>query len=356
MPTSSFALATCQVGAEGALKAEVQRVLPQMRPAFMRPGFVTFKSDAPVLPAVASDRELVFARAFAASFGKAGDDDVVERVIALAGAHGPAHLHVWMRDVLAPADAPRDDVDLQAPARALDARIRAADATRLLSGDIAKGDVVIDVVGVDANIWYLGMHAHGAATSPFAGGDPRLVVPTAAPSRAWAKIEQGLRLGNVPLRAGDRVVEVGASPGGVTHALLTRGCEVIAIDPGEMDARVLASPRLTHVHMPVAELDPATLARPVRFIVLDVNISPFAALRQIEALVATHANDLYGVMLTLKLGDWHMAKRVPHLIAIVKKLVAPLEFAEVHTKQLPASKVEIFVAALTPAGVARRSS
>lgn len=317
----------------------------------MRPGFVTFKSDGPM--SVPASMDLVFARVFASSFGKANDDDVVARAVELARAHRASRLHVWMRDPHAPADAPRDeDTNVQAPADALADRIRAAGA--FATGAPARGDVVLDVVGVDDGVWYLGAHVHGATTSPFAGADPRLAVPPEAPSRAWAKIEQGIRLADVPVRAGDRIVEVGASPGGVTHALLTRGCEVIAIDPGEMDARVVASPRFTHVRAPVAQVDVASIARPVRFIVLDVNISPFAALRQIEGLVAAHAADLLGLMLTLKLGDWHMAARVPHLVAIVKKLGAPI--AELRAKQLPASKVEIFVAALTPEGVKRRSS
>lgn len=360
LPTSSFALATCQVGAEAALKAEVQRELPSLRPAFMRPGFVTFKSDEALSPASPTfARALVFARVLAASFGKASNDDVVARVTDLARAHGPAHLHVWMRDVHSPADAPRVDVDLQAPAIALATRLHEAtaqDAAQWLTGAPMDGDVVIDVVGVDDGVWYLGLHVHGPTTSPFPGADPRLEIPAEAPSRAWAKIEQGLRLGNVPLRAGDRVVEVGASPGGVTHALLARGCNVIAVDPGEMDKRVLASPRLRHVRVPIAEVDPSSLPKPVRFIVLDVNISPFAALRQIEGLVAAHASDLCGLLLTLKLGDWHMAQRVPHLLSIVKKLAPPASpIVELHAKQLPASKVEIFVAALTMQGVKRRA-
>ncbi|HEY4220175.1 MAG TPA: hypothetical protein VGO62_02515, partial [Myxococcota bacterium] len=124
------------------------------------------------------------------------------------------------------------------------------------------------------------------------------------------------------------------------------------IDPGEMSAVVLASPQLTHIKAPVADVDPASIEGPVRFLVLDVNISPFAALRQIEPMVKRHGQDLCALFLTLKLGDWHMAARVPHLVSLVRELGAPI--AEVHAKQLVANKVEIFVAALTQAGLARR--
>src|SRR3954468_20508396 len=108
----TFALATCQVGAEGALKAEVQREL-RMRPAFMRPGFVTFKADAPITKIPA----LVFARAFASSLGKANDDDVVARALAIAREHDAARLHVWSRELHAPGEAPAgDEVDAWAAA------------------------------------------------------------------------------------------------------------------------------------------------------------------------------------------------------------------------------------------------
>jgi 23S rRNA (cytidine2498-2'-O)-methyltransferase len=356
LPESSFAFATCQVGAETALKDEVQRTSRALRPAFMRPGFVTFKSDAPLPSSFALD--LVFARALAVSRAKGDDDEIVARAVELANTFGPLRLHVWPRERHAPgAHDTRDEgdeIDPHAAGDALAARIAGGVAPgRLLAGSIAlPGELVLDIVDVDRGLWFLGTHVHGQTTSPFAGGDPRLEVPSEAPSRAWLKIEQGLRLADVPLREGDRVVEIGAAPGGVTHALLARGCDVVAIDPGEMDARVLASPRLHHVRAPVADVDPASIARPVRFLVLDVNISPFAALRQIEAMVKTHAPDLFGLLLTLKLGDWHMARRVPHLVSIVKKLGAPI--AEVHAKQLPANKVEIFVAALTTPGVKRR--
>lgn len=348
---SPFVFATCQVGAERALKGEAQRVRA-LRPAFMRPGFVTFKSDAPLTLPLEVD--LALARVVGLSLGHVKSSDVATRAKELAAAHGPLRLHVWERDRFAPSEVP-DDEDRQGKAIALAAALVHAHPKAFLVGnEAAAGDRVLDVVGTDDDVWYLGMHIHRAHTSPSPGGDPRLAIPADAPSRAWAKLEQAVRAFDIPLRSGDRVVEVGAAPGGVSYALLVRGCHVIAVDPAKMDPRLAAFAHFEHVPTPVSELAPGSVAHPVRWVVLDINISPFAALRQLEKLVREHADDLYGLVLTLKLGDWAMAARIPHLVAIVSRLGAPLH--EVRARQLPANKVEVCVVGLTAAGIARRSA
>src|SRR5688572_15065226 len=43
----AFAFAACQHGAEAALKRDIALRMPGLRPAFSRPGFVTFKLDQP---------------------------------------------------------------------------------------------------------------------------------------------------------------------------------------------------------------------------------------------------------------------------------------------------------------------
>jgi len=74
-----FLFTLCQAGAEAALERELGRSRPDLRPAYMRPGLVTFKSEAPVRP----DTPLaaVFARAYGASLGPCAD---AAEVVALA--------------------------------------------------------------------------------------------------------------------------------------------------------------------------------------------------------------------------------------------------------------------------------
>src|SRR6266480_4643757 len=66
---ADFLLTTCQVGAERALKAEFARRWPELRPAYARPGFVTFKAPVGTLE-IAEYANSIFARACAVSLGK----------------------------------------------------------------------------------------------------------------------------------------------------------------------------------------------------------------------------------------------------------------------------------------------
>src|SRR5881227_2533158 len=100
-----FIFVTCQLGAEAALKAEVARDWPEMRFAYSRPGFLTFKLPADHRLSEECDLGLVFARASGFSLGKASGATIVERaadVWRLAGPRNPLRLHVWRRDLVGP--------------------------------------------------------------------------------------------------------------------------------------------------------------------------------------------------------------------------------------------------------------
>jgi hypothetical protein len=71
LPPVQFLFATCQVGAERALKDEMARASVAMTPAFARPGFVTFKLAEPLSPRqTLAALKPCFARTLAASIGR----------------------------------------------------------------------------------------------------------------------------------------------------------------------------------------------------------------------------------------------------------------------------------------------
>src|SRR5262245_30534879 len=84
-----FFFSACQPGAERMLKAEARAVRPDLRPAFARPGLVTWKTDVDSIP------ELTFARRSGASIGPA---ETAEAVIAAARATGANRIHAWERE------------------------------------------------------------------------------------------------------------------------------------------------------------------------------------------------------------------------------------------------------------------
>ena len=101
-----FIFATCQLGAEVAFKAELARDRPDLRLAYSRPGFLTFKLPADGSASEKAECPLsssVFARASGFSLGKLAGDAIGELaagVWRLAGERPFRRLHVWRRDLV----------------------------------------------------------------------------------------------------------------------------------------------------------------------------------------------------------------------------------------------------------------
>lgn len=342
---AQFVFATCQAGAEAALKAEVARLRPGWRFAFSRPGLVTFRADAPVGP----DLELpaVFARAFGASLGKADEAQIVAAAQRLAMGAAPLHLHAF------PRDGAGEEGEAAVLAEALRGRLLAAAGAALVQPPRPPrpGELVLDVVVAPGEALLLGVHAHGPGHSIYPGGDPRIALPPEAPSRAYLKLEEGLAWSGLPLRPGQCAVEIGSAPGGASHALLRRGLRVVGVDPGAMDPRVLADPAFTHLQLPLGDLRREQLPAQVDWLLLDVNLAPQVALHGVRRIVSLLRPSLRGVLFTLKLNDWAMAAEVPALL----QRVAGMGLGEVRATQLPANRREICVAALAPQGGRRGS-
>ena len=331
---SEFAFAVCQLGAEGALKEEVAAAHPTLRFAYSRPGLVTWRSSAPLPPSFALGA--VFARAWGISLGPLGALPAAPR------------LHVFERDVARPGEEPPGHVP-GARAAAVEARLRAEASFR--DGRRARpGELVLDVIVApegDEPPW-LGAHVHGGERSPWPGGAWPVEVPPAAPSRAYRKLEEALAWSRAPLRRGDVAVEIGSAPGGASYALLRRGLEVIGVDPGEMAPAVLgfegrSGNRFRHLPISVGALRREALPARVHWLLLDVNLAPQVALHNVRRLVAALRRGLRGVLFTLKLNDWRMAREVPDLLA----RISAMGLVGVRATQLPSNRQEIFVYAET---------
>ena len=126
-----------------------------------------------------------------------------------------------------------------------------------------------------------GAHAYvGASTTPWASawpmGIPRLHMPRAAPSRSVVKLAEAFItfLGEREpefVRAGMRVVDLGAAPGGWTWLLAQRGLRVSAIDNGALKGEVAHDPLVIHVRADGLSYRPR---RPVDWLVCDIADQP----------------------------------------------------------------------------------
>src|SRR3954470_574371 len=108
-----FVFAVCQHGAEAAMKRELAARAPNLRAAFSRPGFVTFKLDQPCDEPAKFSLPSAFARTSGFSLGSVKGDRLHELaqqlwelpdVTAAMQSVELAGLHVWQRDERAPGD------------------------------------------------------------------------------------------------------------------------------------------------------------------------------------------------------------------------------------------------------------
>lgn len=352
---SEFLFTVCQVGAEPTLKKEISKNHPNLRFAFSRPGYVTFKNTE---GDIALDFALnsVFARAYGISLGSCAESEI-SRVIDIAQtlrAQFPEKkifLHSWERDLHPPGEEPLGF----SPGLLLgeiDSQLRSLPQAKGLfetSGEPQPGDLVVQVIAIDPGKFALGLHIHAAHHSLHPGGRAKITLPPQAPSRAYLKLVEALIWSRAPIRTGDVAVEIGSAPGGASYALLERGLRVIGIDPGAMDPGVLRHPEFQHIQKPVGQVPREDLPKSIQWLVLDMNVEPNISLYAVDRLASRMKDSLLGLLLTVKLNQWKMAEEIPYFLDYVKAMgiVRP------KAAQLAYHRQEILIYGLTRKGQLR---
>jgi len=359
-PTSRFLFTVCQVGAEDALKRELEREHPELRFAYSRPGFVTFKFlDEQNGLGLDFVLKSVFARAYGLSLQKTKPqaDEILKIARSYAADFGPLRLHLWERDQYVTGEEPPTYL----PQKIADPLLEVVFAEGRKAGVFhsekvaAKGDLVFDVVLVEpqktpGEAW-IGLHRHHYGHSAWPGGNPRLTLPPEAPSRSWLKIEEAVLWSGAQLRRGDVAVEIGSAPGGAAYALLQRGIHVVGIDPAEMDPKLLTTPtaRYEHIKKSVGSVLREELPGQIQWLLLDMNVEPKVALGSIDRLATRMVDSLLGMFLTVKLNRWDLAEEIPSMVAHFKAM----GMARVRATQLPGHRQEFLLYGVTRRGLSR---
>ncbi len=400
----AFVFATCQVGAEQALKHEVAREWPTLRFAFSRPGFLTFKiAPGKKLPDN-FDSKLAFARAAGFCLGKASGETRAERATSvweLIDGRPVSAVHVWPRDRSSPGFREYEP-GLTAESIEIGEIIRehASGSNEILTrasnfqfvtapggtsgysqGSDPKGPplpplteggkrgrppqgvplrrggkaedrlnsplrtgglraMVADVVVVDDGEWWVGYHHVHSVTSSWPGGFCETQLPANAVSRAWLKMHEAVLWSEFVIKAGERCVEVGSAPGGASQFLLSRGLEVIGIDPAAMDPAVVADPHFRHIRKRAKEVPRKEFAG-IDWLTSDVNLPPNYTLDAVGAIIKHPGVRPKGMLLTLKLIDWSLAEDIPKCLERIRSW----GFRNVRARQLHHNRQEICVAA-----------
>lgn len=358
MDTPRFLFVCCQPGAEAALKSELAKNHPALRFSFSRPGFLTFKWDDPQQPSDRWQLKSVFARTHGWSLGGATSKDEQDRwrqvTELLRGAPSFQHLHVWKRQPRGTFDGFPAIVDAETERWSEQIVAHARQAGRLpepleVNGPARSGDVVLDCIMLDADRWWLGWHEATTFGHRWAGGVPVIAQPETMISRAYLKMREALLWSELPVRAGERCVEIGSAPGGASQALLELDVEVLGIDPATMDDRVMAHPRFRHVRKRGAEVRRNEL-RGYRWLMVDSNIAAPEMMSMVESLATHRLTAFHGMLLTIKLMDWKEADAISEYVQRVRRW----GFESVRVRQLACNHQEVCLAALRTRGMRRR--
>jgi 23S rRNA (cytidine2498-2'-O)-methyltransferase len=351
--SARFVFAVTQAGAERALKNEIAREHPDLRFAFSRPGFVTFRAPEDIVVGRELELRSVFARTWGYSIGKIGgdDDDALARDawrLVDAQAPGPlfAHVHVWPRERPLPGDEGFDGTpdELARTIGALLVEQRPAPSEPpAVNGVAAAGERVLDCVLVERHEWWLGWHRAASPETRWPGGVPPITIPERLISRAYLKIVEALEWSELPIAFGDRCVEIGSSPGGSCLALLERGLLVTGIDPAEMDPGVLAHPGFTHVRARAKDVK-RNVFRDCRWLVMDANVAPNYILDTLDGVLTGGGARPEGLVLTLKLTDPALAEKLPAIADRLRRY----GYHRVRMRQLAFNRQEVCAVADRP--------
>lgn len=362
---SPFLFSLVQVGAEATLKSELMRLDKQWRPSYSRPGFVTFKraDESTVDPAHLLGS--VFAREYGTSLG----------VVRAEAAEWAADFLVWLTAAQKewgvpsvrlyvtsrPRFAPGEEPPGEDPAEAVEWGVKRALAQAGWNfGGRSElpddGEWIVDLVLVERTEIWVGVHRQHAGHTGYPGGQIPCDMPDESPSRAYLKFVEAGRLWHIPFRSGDTVLEIGASPGGMSFAALERGLKVWGVDPGRMDPRVRAtfSDRFHHVRTGILELRPEQVPQAPQWIVLDMNTPPDVSIQGLRHAweVTRAAETALGLVMVLKMNQWKLAEEIP----LYLERIRALGFVRVRARQLPSNRQEITLYAETPQGQLRHST
>jgi 23S rRNA (cytidine2498-2'-O)-methyltransferase len=322
------------------MRDEILSERPDLRFAFSRPGFVTFKQKEDEGGEPVDTVHSIFSRLFGESVGQAKDKAALEAL--LDSIPEGSVVHAFDRDLFVPGDEPEGFVR--------DAGIRkelvGVSHSLTLNGKPKPGQKVYDLIWLDPGHVFLGVHLHREALFSLPGNRPDLELPASSPSRAWLKIEEAIRRFGPSFHKGLEVLEVGCSPGGATLALLDRGFRVTGIDPKKMDASIDKRDDFRLIRKMAKLVKPEELksVNP-EWIVLDMNLAPLETIDELEHVIRSlrllHGKKLKlrEGFLTVKLNDWKFASHAP----LYLKRIRELGFRDLTATQLCSNRQEFFV-------------
>ncbi|MEU9609742.1 SAM-dependent methyltransferase [Streptomyces sp. NPDC048057] len=182
----------------------------------------------------------------------------------------------------------------------------------------------------------LGNPADGLSDWP--GGRVRLARSPRTISRAEFKLEEALKVFDLTLPRSGTAVDLGASPGGWTRILRTQGLKVWAVDPGDLDARLLSDPGVQHARTTAGNFFGTNKAR-FDVVVNDMKMDPKLTC-DIMLTAAGRLRPGGTAVVTLKLAHGNVADAVRSCLGQLRR-----KYDIRHARQLHHNRHEITVVA-----------
>jgi 23S rRNA (cytidine2498-2'-O)-methyltransferase len=334
-------IATVTPGLEAALIAEVRTRRPLSRPGYRRPGLLTFtepelRPDMPLFETERGAPSLIFPQIWGHSLGLIKDDN---GLAAAVEATGLTKVQVFSR----PSGDDEESPALTSRVETVAERLRTECPQVVQIPGARRGEPTLGVIVALDEPTVLVQMVRGGAWGPLPGGRWPVTVPEDSPSRAWAKLDEALAWSRLPLTAGERVLELGNAPGGVSLNLLRRGLQVLGVDSQPLAAPLqpfLDTGALQQVQRPMSQLRWEELNGPIDWLLMDVSIAPALALRGLRRLMPPLRKRLRGALLTLKLNDDAAVASLPKLL----EQAGALGLGPARARHLPANRREVTVA------------
>jgi 23S rRNA (cytidine2498-2'-O)-methyltransferase len=345
--SAAFIFVICQNGAEAATKLEIMSNHANLKLAFSRPGFITFKVDSENGLPERFTLKSTLARTYGWSLGKCSGEEasgLVNEIANQAKFNEAKHVHVWQRDPVIPGRngfEPGVSV-LSREVGNLFSETEIGKKNELVANRETKPDeLVFDVVMVEPTEWWYGYHFANTVAGRWPGGVPNFDTNIETYSRAYFKLKEALKWSGITIAPGDVCAEIGSAPGGACQLLLEMGAQVIGVDPAEMEPGVMEHENFTHIRRRGNEVKKRDF-REVRWLLADLNMDPNYTIDNIAEIVEHEAVDIKGLILTLKLSDWKMVSGIGKLIERTKGL----GFQVIKSRQLAFNRQEFCLVAV----------
>lgn len=340
---SPYIYFSCQHGAESTLKPELCGEGSPYRLAYSQKGFVTLKTELSIPPWSKALPESPLIRSRGHVLGQFNGDNsnqLIDEIFAKIDGLDWQALHVWQRDIAQPGwhgFEPGRSALAEMIAEQIRARLTTSGDSRSHSiNKIVPAETkLVEIIVDDPNRWWVGARTVQSTEDGWPGGVYAIASPENMISRAYLKITEAIAWSGIPFKAGDRVVEIGSSPGGACQRLLDLGLMVTGVDPADMDPIIADHPRFEHWRSRSLQVK-RKLFKPFRYLVCDANVAPNYTLDTVEAIVSYPTSRIKGMLLTIKLSSWEHAQYIPEHIERVRSW----GFNEVRARQLSHNRRE----------------